>query len=530
MADFLGVPPALAWSIVSLLLAAVVIAALWDRVKWWWMNTWYSFPLIGRIARASVSDKKLCTDYKKFIRLRSKHDYDEKIKYLSKSGDTGRSGTPAFIWILTVVMVFVEAMGFSYVLAGYTIPGASENTQQMGAFGIAFLISVLLVALTHMSGHELYISSKISTARRSWVDAGRKRALFTGNIPLEVDQSVDDAEPYYTQLVNRVGEHAKYIVTIGTVIFVLVVAIGSTYVRGKVLDKQLHDQVSGQLDMGSASNNMSLDLGSLTLPEADQAEINASNDKVRQDGQDIDKVAGWGTFIVLAFIFVFLQFLGVLFGYRWGFASKQGEQAFKAIGSGRYSGYEDVLDHYREVADLAQAKLEGLQNSRNHRSSRSGTSADEEFVLTFEKFMASSRGEVTKDFKDQINHEKDRKDLTPPAAPIQYADESTTKSTTTPVKTTASVAPTSSTTVQTESADDELERLTKALEAKRLAAAKVESEAPTQPVVVEPESADEELARLEKELEAKRQAAAKAAKIEAMKRELAAMENGDKPA
>lgn len=32
-------------------------------------------------------------------------------------------------WVLTIALVFVEAMGFSYVLAGHTLPGASENMQ-----------------------------------------------------------------------------------------------------------------------------------------------------------------------------------------------------------------------------------------------------------------------------------------------------------------------------------------------------------------------------------------------------------------
>ena len=248
MKEILSTYPVAVWSIVSVLLAAIVISALWDKVKWWWMNTWYSFPLIGHVARLSKDvsidqqsgafqgDLKLCRDYKKFIQLRNEHDFNEKISYLTKAGDLGRSGTPVFIWLLTTLLVFVEAMGFSYVLAGYTIPGASENTQQMGALGIAFLISVLLVALTHFSGHELYRSGKIKQARRSWLDAGRKSDLFTKEVALAEPQNVDDPLPVYTQLINRVGAHPQYAITIATVIFVAVVAVGATFVRGKVLE------------------------------------------------------------------------------------------------------------------------------------------------------------------------------------------------------------------------------------------------------------------------------------------------------
>ena len=75
MKEILSTYPVAVWSIVSVLLAAIVIAALWDKVKWWWMNTWYSFPLIGHVARLSKDvsidqqsgafqgDLKLCRDY-----------------------------------------------------------------------------------------------------------------------------------------------------------------------------------------------------------------------------------------------------------------------------------------------------------------------------------------------------------------------------------------------------------------------------------------------------------------------------------
>ena len=53
MKEFIASYPLAAWSIVSVLLAAVVIAVLWEKVKWWWFNTWVSFPVVGRIASLS---------------------------------------------------------------------------------------------------------------------------------------------------------------------------------------------------------------------------------------------------------------------------------------------------------------------------------------------------------------------------------------------------------------------------------------------------------------------------------------------
>ncbi|GGH61065.1 hypothetical protein GCM10010975_24410 [Comamonas phosphati] len=486
MKEILSTYPVAVWSIVSILLAAIVISALWDKVKWWWMNTWYSFPLIGHVARLSrdvsidhqtgafQGDLKLCRDYKKFIQLRNEHDFNEKISYLTKAGDLGRSGTPIFIWLLTTLLVFVEAMGFSYVLAGYTIPGASENTQQMGALGIAFLISVLLVALTHFSGHELYRSGKIKQARRSWLDAGRKHDLFTREVALATPQSVDDQFPIYTQLVNRVGAHPQYAITIATVIFVAVVAVGATFVRGKVLEKMLTQEVAGlNLSQAGSAGNGELKLDALVLPAHDQAQVQDSKDKVLHDTQDLDRSGGWGTFIVLAVIFVFLQFLGVLFGYKWGFAGKQSAAAFQAIGKGRFTSYEDVRAHYRNVADAAQAQLSSLDQRRQESGSSGTSSAAQARKMSFKDFMDRERNEDVRDLNSQHQHTQAYKPVPP---------------------------------------------------AETLAAAP----ATDAPVASVPESEDDELARLERELAERRDAAQRRAKIEQMKKELASLE-GNQP-
>lgn len=412
--EIFSAAPFIAWSMVSVVMAMVVIALNWPKAKWWWHNTWYSLPLIGKIANLSKdpnkdtvdmawfkAEKTLCRDYKQFIRIQDEHDFNEKITYLTKAGDIGRKGTPKLIWILTVALVFVEAMGFSYVLAGYTLPGASENLQQTGAYGIAFLLSVILVAFTHFSGHELYKSGKISHARQEWVEGGRKGRTTTGTVPLAKPQSIDDDQPGYVQLMNRVGTKPVYYATIGTAIFVVIVAVFATYVRGQVLEKQLQQQITGQASSGSV--NVTVSLGNdglnmsasqsgktIALPAADAAANRIAEQKAIEDEVSIDRHGGWGTFIVLAFIFVFLQILGIFFGFRWGFAGQQSEAAFNAIGAGRYSSYSDVREHYKEIADTAQSKLEQLQQRLIERNSLSGNDGLHT-SKTFYDFMDAER-------------------------------------------------------------------------------------------------------------------------------------------
>lgn len=427
MREFFQDMPMVAWSLVSVMIALTVMAAKWEQVKWWWHNTWYSFPFIGKIATLSrntrkdnsyptwfVSEKKLCQDYKKFLRIQSEHDFNERVTYLTLAGDDGRTPMPMFIWILTFALVIVEALGFSYVLAGYTLPGASENIQETGALGIAFLISVILVVLTHAAGRELYKSSKIRMARRQWNDSndGHLNNTFsTQPVSLAMPQSIDAKEPHYVRLANRVGTEQVNVMGIVAIIFVLIVAVGATYVRGQVLEKQLAQEITGQnsnqgftIKINQDGLNFSSDSGKKFVLPADSQESNKKIEQANTDYQkSIDRQGGWGTFIVLAFVFIFLQIIGVYFGFHWGFAGRHSSEAYRATGG--FARYDDVYQKYEEVSDVAQSKLADLQEKISYKNSTSGN-AWVKSKLTFKEFLRVSREEAAKT-RVEIEQESD---------------------------------------------------------------------------------------------------------------------------
>ncbi|WP_416545291.1 hypothetical protein ACHEXK_08695 [Limnohabitans sp. DCL3] len=420
MKEFFQDMSMMAWSLVLVMIALTIIAAKWEQVKWWWLNTWYGFPFIGKIASLSrntrkddtyptwfLSEKKLCQDYKKFQPLQSEHDFNEKVTYLTLAGDDGRTPMPLFIWVLTIALVIVEALGFSYVLAGYTLPGASENNQELAALGIAFLISVILVVLTHAAGRELYKSVKIRTARRQWNHWNESKERHLNNtfgtqpVNLSMPQSIDAKEPHFTRLANRVGTDQVNVMGIVAIIFVLIVAIGATYVRGQVLEKQLAQEITGQsnsqgftIKLNQDGLNFSSDSGKQFVLPAGSQDANRKVEQANQEYQKtIDRQGGWGTFIVLAFVFVFLQIIGAYFGYQWGFAGRQSQKAYD--GTGGFARYEDVYQKYEEISDVAQSKLADLQEKISYKNSTSGN-AWVKSKLTYKEFLRVSREEAAK--------------------------------------------------------------------------------------------------------------------------------------
>lgn len=388
LSDLIHTYPVLLWTLVYTLIAALVISLLWDKLKWWWLNTWYVFPAFGKLNSLSKdlhqlqdgsgwfkSERTLCQDYKTFVQVQSENDFEQRMTYLHKAGDNGRSLTPLAIWVLVIGFVFIEAQGFSYVLAGYTVPGASETTQKYAAVGIAFIVSALCVLLTHFAGHELYVSMKIKRARKDWIEDGGKSKLRSRSMPLTAPQHLDDDQPEYTQVSNRVGTDASFVVAWATLAFVLMIAIGATYVRVQSANKLMGDIVTTQKaelrERGSAAAGLDLAKQNV-IPEADGKQSQDADGKAVDEAAQYDLHGYWVTFFILAVLFVFLQALGVFFGYRWGFAGENSKAAFKALGKGRFLTYGDVRSASQQYIDKAQTQLENLHQRMIQRHAEQG--------------------------------------------------------------------------------------------------------------------------------------------------------------
>lgn len=406
----------LAWIMLNKLLAGLIMASLFlvllitlyafnkafrNAVNFWWLNFKTDFPAIGTIARVSTNDAaiqsntiwrdcetNLCYKYLDYYdrEIEDPEYYNKCVSYLRKIGEQGRSPTPFFIWIVILGLVVAEALGFAYVLAGYTIPGASESLQQKGAIGIAFVISALLVFLTHSAGGEIYKNSVIGRILQNRGD----NDLIKEEVDIQSDHK-DDNAPSWQQAYNRFngGDSKTWILSIVTTIFIIIVAIGATYVRGQVLEKQLIQEVS----------TASISIYDTAPAELGEIQSNADA-KALQEQQEADRKGGWATFIVLAVLFIFIQILGILFGYKWGFAGKNSGDAYEASHRFRtareYQNY--ITQKRRAITAKANEKLSKMKRQINTIAKKRANfkvDKDNDTYRTFENFIVEARKNET---------------------------------------------------------------------------------------------------------------------------------------
>ena len=425
--------------------AIIVLAFIithWQEVKFWWLNFTYNFPIIGKLSRLAkdiegfdenhkwfYSEERLCRDYYNFYEKVDVNDesYDEAKDYLHAAGELGRKPTPTFIWIMIFVLVIVEAFGFAYVLAGFTIPGASEATQQKGAIGVAAMLAILLVWLTHMTGQELHKNTLIKKIRRwykndnagghNWRDLKPDEQLIT------IDNTFDDKEsPNYIRMLNRLDVNDKvqatYTKTILTVIFIAAVAIGATYIRHQVLVQEIasshesamnifnddaspfDDTGADDADVGAlfgdaGTDDAKEDLSALFGGEADtKTESKAAGDTANIQDETNQK-GGDATFMILGLLFVFIQILGIFFGMHYDFAGRESKAAYDCLRG--FSTKKAFLSYYERakthIARVAQQQLQKLQHKMNIINDNMGTDAETTQLLrnnkdrTFKKYL-----------------------------------------------------------------------------------------------------------------------------------------------
>jgi len=374
--NFAAANAQLIWSLVAIALGIVALSR--QRVRFWVRDFWVTFPGIGSIAKLAKdttrgndgwmrAEEKLCAIYKPYIILMNESRFNERIEYMRKAADLGRRPTPPWVWVLLVVLVIAEGLGFSYLLGSWMAREGSANTHTLLMFAIVLVLCVILVALTHAAGHQYFRTSLLRACFRRYKDVAGKE-YTSQQIALKDKQSIDDAQPDYIQCANRVAKHShdkgSYAAGIIAILAIAFIAIASTAMRWHNLEGELIRESSQQAQMASSNNGNPFN--NLVLPKEVSEPQKKADDKAVSEASKATEKEGLTAFAMLAFIFVITQIVGMGAGYKYGFVGRESGEAYRSTGT--YSTYDAYWAHFEPIMDLVNARLKDLQQKMEEHS------------------------------------------------------------------------------------------------------------------------------------------------------------------
>ncbi|MEX3986180.1 hypothetical protein AB4Y45_45815 [Paraburkholderia sp. EG287A] len=380
------------WCLVAALLA--VGAFSFRSTLEFWLNHWkYTFPILGKTARLARhgihgqggwtdSERTLCGDYNKFISYLSRAEFNKRNDYLAKADDSGRSPTPLWLMVLLTVLVIAEGLGFSYLLGSWMARDGSANTHTLLMIAIVLVLCVIMVFLTHFAGHQLYRSNLVARCRRQWKQDKSQERFSSRKVKLDADQSVDDAEPDYTQIVNRVGTSHSYFMVALTVSVILVIAVTSTWMRWSNLNAEQTREAMGVSQSADAGNPFAT---TNAVPAELVASQKAADDRARAEESSSTRSEGAAAFITLAVIFVVTQIVGIFGGFAWGFGGRESLAAWRTTKG--FTTFEDYNNYFAPLRAIAQSQLENLQKRLAENADISGKT----FSKTFRDYVIEQR-------------------------------------------------------------------------------------------------------------------------------------------
>ena len=196
-------------------------------------------------------------------------------------------------------------------------------------------------------------------------------------------------------------------ITTITLLMVLAVGSGAAFVRGQVLEQEIAGEMSAR---AHAMKRFDQALPGTVKPEAVDADARAVQQEV-----DIKRRGGWGTLVILGIIFFFLQILSMFFGYRHSFNGRLSKEAYRALRADRFSSYNELTQYYDRVADIAQGKVERLQQLLEQKNREGVATVVDTVPYTFRDYL-QARDVLRRD--KPLGAEPDAPVAHPVAAPV----------------------------------------------------------------------------------------------------------------
>ena len=320
------------------------------------ISIWLFFMFIVMIATTYLwsrsNKKKLHSDSKRL---------DKANNYLQKVGDIGRRPLPLIMLLVLITLLFVEASGFSYVFSEFLINDASERMLQRAMILGGFVVSIVLMFLTHFSGEEIHRNSVLKALDDEMQSIDKDKILqdrddFQRNkATLENTNFDNEATTIIIPQYNRMNQ--KYFnwnknktnrynfVTIFTTIFILTIGIGAMFVRFSVFDMGISSsQESTSFDgrdfnvktdflgkSGGKANSVEQKSDAIPSYFKEQVEL---RDKYRKSSEvEAEKNASYITYGIMMILFFGIQVVGLISGVKYSFIGIESKKAYIAIKS-----------------------------------------------------------------------------------------------------------------------------------------------------------------------------------------------------
>lgn len=388
-------------AIIATLLAIALIAWLWEHVCYFTMRVWHGVPVIGTVARLAATpgymkdgwpsvESDICSDYKSSY---DQYDRDSALyrkskDYLAKVGEAGRRPIPAWVLMLAVVLLIVEAVGFGFVLGPFVNSSASANQMAMLAWSVAFLLALISGGFAHFAGHDIHYNSLVKKAHAWWSrdSKGAQRPTSLKQLKsLHLEDSFsDDEQPDYQQIMARIHANhdvmQKKKVIYGFFAVIIILAIAAFGIRAYTLESIETDMVAQTSDSAAPPASAS----PFDLPDESKAVNQQSDNQTVQDRMNAVRHASLVTYIVLSVVYVAIQCLMLWLSVVFGFSGVHSREAWK--NTHRFNSADEFerwhANQRARIASHADHKLRLLQQKR---SSKHTAIAEEQDALATEQ-------------------------------------------------------------------------------------------------------------------------------------------------
>ncbi len=346
---------ALAWAnklitgtVISTLMAAILIKVYWDKVGYFVMRVWHGVPLIGTVARLArsstsadnkkwlLSETSLCNsyyDYYQEVGDKNADYYNKCEAYLDSIGEGDRRERPLWVLVLIFLLILFEAVGFAYVLVPFINQNLSSNDQTYLGWMAAFLLSIISAGFAEAAGRAIHHNSLVSKARHWWESDPER-----GNAPLKQQPAIriketekDAAAKDYNRILARLNTNhtvtPKHGWIVGCALVVVIMACAAFGIRAYQLESIETEMVGnpGVFAEQSYDSNES----PFELPDESAAVNQEASDSTLTDKMDAIRSASLITFVVLSVIYVAIQAVSVWLASIFGFAGIESKKAWE---------------------------------------------------------------------------------------------------------------------------------------------------------------------------------------------------------